>query len=220
MARLFVAQIGSQQIADQFGVEDAPIISMPAEMTEGLDGPIVIENRGRRLLKIARWGFPRRTREGAIRGDEPGIVGLVADLTNPMWDTLVVEPRYRCLIPLTHFGNPAGDQGSKARSWFSMKDEPLVAWAGFCRNLPDIGPVFAGMTMTASDAVMPYNDRMPVLLGRGQYERWLRGSIADVIGFQFQPPMAADRLDVIHTDDRWRSGEVPDFAAHSQKVLL
>ena len=33
MARLFVAQIGSQQIAEQFGVEDAPIISMPAEMT-------------------------------------------------------------------------------------------------------------------------------------------------------------------------------------------
>ncbi|HEX7694032.1 MAG TPA: DUF159 family protein, partial [Sphingomonas sp.] len=66
MARLFVAQIGSQQIAEQFGVEDAPIISMPPEMTEGLEGPIIIENRGRRLLKIAQWGFPRRAREGAI----------------------------------------------------------------------------------------------------------------------------------------------------------
>lgn len=220
MARMFVAQIGSQQVAEQFGVEDAPIISMPAEMTEGLDGPIVIENRGRRLLKIARWGFPRRTREGAIRGDDPGIIGLVADLTNPMWDTLVVDPRYRCLIPLTHFANPAGEQGAKTRSWFSVKDEPLVAWAGFCRNLPDIGPVFAGMTMAASDAVMPYNDRMPVLLARGEHERWLHGSIGDVIEFQFQPPMAADRIELIHTDDRWRSGEVPDFAAHSQKVLL
>jgi putative SOS response-associated peptidase YedK len=220
MARMFVAQIGSQQIAEQFGVEDAPIISMPPEMTEGLEGPIVIENRGRRLLKIAQWGFPRRTREGALRGDDPGIIGLVADLTNPMWDTLVVEPCYRCLIPLTHFANPAGDQGSKTRSWFSVKGEPLVAWAGFCRNLPDIGPVFAGMTMAASDAVMPYNDRMPVLLARREYERWLHGSIAEVIEFQFRPPMAADRIEVTHTDDRWRSGEVPEFAAHSQKVLL
>jgi putative SOS response-associated peptidase YedK len=219
MARLFVAQIGSQQIAEQFGVEDAPIISMPAEMTESLEGPIVIENGGRRLLKVAQWGFPRRTREGAIRGDEPGIIGLVADLTNPMWD-MVVEPRYRCLIPLTHFANPAGDQGSKTRSWFSVKDQPLVAWAGFCRNLPDVGPVFAGMTTAANDAVMPHNDRMPVLLGRGEYERWLHGSIGDVIEFQFRPPMPADRIEVMHTEDRWRSGEVPDFAARSQKALF
>lgn len=220
MARLFVAQIGSQQIAEQFGVENAPIISMPAEMTEGLEGPIVIENGGRRLLKVAQWGFPRRTREGALRGDEPGIIGLVADLTNPMWDTLVVEPRYRCLIPLTHFANPSGDQGARTRSWFSVKDEPLVAWAGFCRNLPEVGPVFAGMTMAANDTVMPYNDRMPLLLARGDYERWLHGSIGDVIEFQFRPPMPADRIEVIHTDDRWWSGEVPEFAARSQKVLL
>ena len=220
MARLFVAQVGSQQIAEQFGVEDAPIISMPSEMTEGLEGPIVIENGGRRLLKAAQWGFPRRTLKAAIRGDEPGIIGLVADLTNPLWDTLVVDPRYRCLIPLTHFANPAGDAGAKTRSWFSVKDQPLVAWAGFCRNLPDVGPVFAGMTMAANDTVMPYNDRMPVLLSHDEYERWLHGSISDVIEFQFRAPMAADRIEVIHTDDRWRSGSAPDFAALSQAALL
>jgi hypothetical protein len=43
-----------------------------------------------------------------------------------MWDTLVVDPRYRCLIPVTHFSNLAGAQGSETRSWFSVKDEPLV----------------------------------------------------------------------------------------------
>lgn len=221
MARLFVAQIGSQQIADQFGAENAPIISMPSEMTEGLEGPIVIESHGRRLLKVATWGFPRPLRAGLSRPDgEPDIIGLVADLTNPMWDTLVVDPRYRCLIPLTHFANPAGTQGSKTRSWFSVKDEPLVVWAGFCRNLPDVGPVFAGMTMPANDAVMPYNDRMPVLLGQHEYERWLHGSISDVIEFQFRPPIAVDRMTVTHTEDRWRSGAVPEFLAMAQGVLI
>ena len=221
MARLFVAQIGSEQVAAQFGVEDAPIIAMPGEMTEGLEGPIVLEHRGRRLLKMARWGFPRPQRAGLSRADgEPDIVGLVADLTNPMWDTLVVDPRYRCLIPLTHFANPAGASGSKTRSWFAVKIEPLVAWAGFCRNLPETGPVFAGMTMSANDAVMPYNDRMPVLLGQDDYARWLHGSIADVIGFQFGAAMASDRIEITHTDDRWRSGSVPEFAALSQRALL
>lgn len=220
MTRLFVAQIGSEQIAEQFGVENAPIISMPSEMTEGLEGPIVLENGGRRLLKVAQWGFPRRTREGAIRGEEPGIIGLVADLTNPMWDTLVVDPRYRCLIPLTHFANPAGEAGAKTRSWFSVKDEPLVAWAGFCRNMPDVGPVFAGMTTTANDAVMPYNDRMPVLLGQDEYARWLHGSISDVIELQFRPPLGANRIEVNHTNDRWRNGRVPDFVAAGQVAFL
>jgi len=220
VARLFVAQVGSERIAEQFGVEDAPIISMPSEMIEGVDGPIVIENNGRRLLKMARWGFPRRTLKAAIDGEEPGIIGLVADLTNPMWDTLVVEPRYRCLIPLTHFANPAGEQGSKTRSWFSLRGEPLVAWAGFCRNLPNVGPVFAGMTMTANDAVMPYNDRMPVLVEQGEYARWLHGSISDVIEFQFRPSISAHRVEVALTDDRWRSGVVPEFAAAGQMALL
>ena len=220
MSRLFTARVGSSEIVEQFGVSDAPIMAMPTEMVEGDDGPIVIENNGHRLLKTARWGFPRPNLRAAIRGEEPQIVGLVADLTNPMWDTLVVDPRNRCLIPLTHFANPAGSAGSKTRSWFSVKGEPLVAWAGFCRNMPDYGPVFAGMTMTANDTVMPYNDRMPVLLGRDEYQRWMHGSISDVIDLQFRPPMAADRIDVFHADDRWRSGTVPDFAAKSQMALI
>ena len=43
----------------------------------------------------------------------------------------MVDPRYRCLIPLTHFANPDGDKGAKTRSWFSLTDAPLTAWAGF-----------------------------------------------------------------------------------------
>jgi hypothetical protein len=38
MARLSVAQIGSQQIAELFGVGDAPTSPIPSEMTEGLEG--------------------------------------------------------------------------------------------------------------------------------------------------------------------------------------
>jgi putative SOS response-associated peptidase YedK len=220
VARLFTAQAGSQQIADQFGVENAPIFSIPSEMSEGDEGPVVFENGGRRLMKMMRWGFPRRDLRAAIQGDEPGIIGLVADLTNPMWDTLVVDQRYRCLIPLTHFANPAGEAGSKTRSWFSVKDEPIVAWAGFCRNLPDVGSVFAGLTTEASAVIQPYNDRMPVLLSKDEYERWLNGSIGEVIEFQFRPPMRSDRIAVLNTNDRWRTGGVPDFLARRQAALL
>lgn len=62
-----------------------------------------------------------------LRGEGPGRIGLVADLTNPMWEQVVVDTRYRCLIPLTHFANPNGDPGAKTRTWFSVAGEPLVA---------------------------------------------------------------------------------------------
>lgn len=220
MSRLFTTQASSQDIAATFGVEGEPIIPVPSEMVEGDTGLIVIENQGRRRLKYARWGFPRHTREQHLRGEDPGIIGLVADLTNAMWETLVVDPRYRCLIPLTHFANPHGDKGEKTRSWFSVKSERIAAWAGFCRNLPDIGPVFAGMTMTANSTVEPWNDRMPVLLGPDEHKRWLRGSISDVIDIQFRPAMASDRINIFHSDDRWRSGKVPDLLNAGQNTLI
>lgn len=182
---------------------------MPAQTVEGDPGLVVLETAAGRLLKTMTWGFPRTTTGMELRGEPPQRLGLVADLTNPMWDRVVVDPRYRCLIPLTHFANPNGDPGAKTRTWFSVEGEPLVAWAGFCRNTPEFGPVYAGMTMAANDRVMRYNDRMPVLLGPDEYERWLHGSIQDVIGFQFRAPMAPARTIVEHTDDRWRSGSPP-----------
>src|SRR3546814_17959233 len=80
------------------------------------------------MLGQMLWGFPRLTREMRLRGDPPGRIGLVADLTNPMWETMVVESRYRCLIPITHFANPNGTPGEKTRSWFSLEGQPIVAW--------------------------------------------------------------------------------------------
>lgn len=88
-----------------------------------------------------------------------------------------------------------------------------MAWAGFCRNIPDVWPVCAGMTMKANAAIAPTNDRMPALLEHGEVYRWLHWSIQDAIQFQFRKPFDAARMAVIRTDDRWRSGEPPPAAS-------
>src|SRR3546814_12798132 len=102
------------------------------------------------------------------RGEPPGRIGLVADRTNPMWEEMVVEPRYRCLIALTHFGNPDGTPGATTRTWFSVKDQPIMSCARFCRNLPDHGPVYAGMTLGPNAAVMLTHDRLLVTREEGK----------------------------------------------------
>ncbi|SEJ80911.1 SOS response associated peptidase (SRAP) [Sphingobium sp. AP50] len=219
MSRLHIFAASLVDIATHFDVADVPEIDLPSETIEGARGLAVFEHQGQRRLKGMDWGFPRVTREMRERGEMPGRVGLVADLTNPLWDKLVADPRYRCIIPITHFANPDGAQGSKTRTWFSMKGQRMMAWAGFCRNVPDYGPVYAGMTMPANAAVEPTNDRMPVLLEPRHYERWLKGSIREVIDFQFSAPAAAARMEVEKTEDLWRSGALPG-SGRPQLALL
>lgn len=209
MSRLFAVVRTIDEIAAHFDINDPPAINVPIETIEGMQGLIVLEKDGRRLLKSVPWGFPRHTKEMRSHNEPPGRIGLVADLTNPMWEHLVVEPRYRCLIPITHFANPEGVPGHKTRAWFSVRDETMVAWAGFCRNTPEFGPVFAGMTMSANELVKPFNDRMPVLLRKIEWDRWLRGTIQDVIAFQFRDPMPSEMLEILHSGDRWQSGIPP-----------
>lgn len=207
MARLFAVTKSLDEVVDHFGVDASSSLDVPSETIEGTLGLIVFEKDGLRVLKSIPWGFPRKTREGP-----PDRIGLVADLTNPMWERTVVDRRYRCLIPLTHFANPDGPKGGKRRTWFSLHRQPLLAWAGFCRNTPEFGPVFAGMTMSANEMVRPLNDRMPALLKVNEYDLWLHGDIQDVIRFQFRDPMPPEDFEILETRDRWQSGVPPTKA--------
>lgn len=207
MSRLFAITKGMSEIANHFAADVPSATAVPSETIEGSPGLIVFEKDGLRVLKSIPWGFPRKGRD-----EPPSRIGLVADLTNPMWERTVVDPRYRCLIPLTHFANPDGQKGEKTRTWFSLNRQPLTAWAGFCRNTPEFGPVFAGMTGEANEKVRPLNDRMPVLLKAEEYERWLRGDIQDVIRFQFRDPPPSEDFEILHTRDRWQSGNPPGKA--------
>lgn len=209
MSRLHAVRARVADVATTLDATPAPGLVVPGETVEGQPGLVVHERGGRRHLRSMTWGFPRPARSAWSAAEAPERVGMVADLTNPMWEELVVDPRYRCLIPITHFGNPDGVFGAKTRTWFSVKDLPIVAWAGFCRNLPEGGPVYAGMTMAANEAIPPTNDRMPVLLEPADHEAWLRGDIREVIRFMYRSPFAAERMEVVRTEDPWRSGVAP-----------
>jgi putative SOS response-associated peptidase YedK len=207
MCNLFAVRASAAEVASHFGAESPAQIAVPAETVRGSAGLIVRQHAGRRLIKSLDWGFPRHTREMRERGEPPGRVNLVADLTNPMWSDLAQDVRYRCLIPLTHFAEPDGPKGKMTRTWYNIAGEPVTAWAGFCRNTEAFGPVFAGMTTDSNEAVSSLNPRMPVLLRPNDFEHWLHGSIKDVIGFQFRK-FPSERLQVEATDELWRGGAV------------
>lgn len=53
---------------------------------------------------------------------------------------LARKPEWRCLIPLTGFAEGEGSQGAKTRTWFSVRDQPIFAWAGLRRDSAEWRP--------------------------------------------------------------------------------
>lgn len=209
MSRLHTVQASIDDIAAHFRADVPDRLIIPRDTVEGCPGVVVIERDGHRHLRNYNWGFPRFDQERVDRGDPPEPLGLVANMTSPMWERYVPDTRYRCLIVLTHFANPDGIPGEKTRTWFSVKGQPIVAWGGFCRNKAEFGPVYAGLTREENGAIKPTNDRMPVILMPHEYDDWLQGSVEDLIRFQFGPLIAPERMEVDRTEDRWRSEGLP-----------
>jgi putative SOS response-associated peptidase YedK len=202
MCNLYTVRKSAAEIAAHFGAEVPKPFEPSEETAKGQPGMVVREHNGRRLVQSVKWGFPRLTANMRPTQQVPTAVNLVADLTNPMWSETVRVPRYRCLIPVTAFAEPAGQRGSMTRTWFRVKSEPIFAWAGFCRNTPLWGPVYAGMTSESNATVLPFNPRMPVLLHAGEWDRWLACGIEEVIAFQFRQ-YPAENLNAEHTDELW-----------------
>jgi len=185
-------------LAHQFSMVLTAEMPVPSPVQPGKPGLIVRGASGKRSMHVLRWGFPRPG-----RNIERSPVNFVADLTNPMWDGMVPDPRYRCLIPVSALGQPDGPKGSMTRTWFTIPEWPVFALAGFCRSVPDWGAVYAAMTGDSNELVKPLNDRSPIVLAPNEYDRWLSASIQDAIGFQFRAPFPAARMAMERTDELW-----------------
>lgn len=198
MSNLYRLNASTAELACQFGIEPAPEVRVPSPVRPGERGLIVRGVSGERSMHVVTWGFPRPG-----RNVEPATVNLVADLTNFMWEGMVPDPRYRCLVPVSALGQPDGPKGFKTRTWFTIPEWPVFALAGFCRTTPEWGPVYAAMTGDSNELVLPLNDRSPIILAPDEYDHWLTASIEDVIDFQFRKPFPAARMAFEPTDELW-----------------
>lgn len=212
MCNLYQLRKSAAEVAAHFGV-DSPVQSNAGEeVYPGYPGMVVREEAGARVLQSMVWGFPLRLK-GMSPSAKPKPVNNVADLTKPMWVGLARKSEWRCLIPLTGFAEAEGAKGAKTRTWFSVKDAPLFAWAGLWRDSAEWGPVYSGVMTDCNEAIRPVHDRMPVLLHRDDHDRWLHGSFDDILGFQARC-FPDDLIVMERTDEPWvkRKGAVEQAA--------
>jgi putative SOS response-associated peptidase YedK len=138
---------------------------------------IVADGRGRGL-HMARWGLvPPWSRD----------LSLGAGMINAPCETLEQKSAFstpfrsqRCLVPANGFFEWQS-QGTKKQPYkIALRNGALIAFAGIReRWTPEIGePVetFTIVTTNASKLVSEVHDRMPVIIGPDDYNRWLTAS--------------------------------------------
>ncbi|OAN57420.1 hypothetical protein A7Q26_17000 [Sphingobium sp. TCM1] len=198
-------------MAAHFGVSDPTQSNAGDEVYPGYPGLVVREADGNRILQSMAWGFPLRLK-GMSPTAKPKPVNNIADLSKPMWKGLAAKPQWRCLIPFTHFAEAEGPKGAKTRTWFSIKDEPIFAWAGLWRVSEEWGPVYSGVMTDCNEAIRPVHDRMPVLLHRDDYDAWLHGSFDDALAFQARC-FPDDLIEMDRTSELWVKRKAAEPAA-------
>lgn len=201
MCNHYTIRVSAAEVAAHFKVGNFTVSNAPAEAYPGSPGMVVREEDGVPILQSMVWGFPMR-----FANMKPGAkakpVNNIADLSKGTWVGLARKPQWRCLIPVTHFAEPEGAKGKMTRTWFSLRDEPVFAWAGLWRVSDEWGPVYSGVMTDANEAVSPVHNRMPVLLHRDEYQQWLHGSFEDTLAFQ-KRVFPADLIVMDRTTDLW-----------------
>jgi len=203
MCNLYRLRSAAAEVAHHFSASLTALPNVGEEVYPGASGLVVIEADGARELKSMVWGFPlpQKSKKTGLP-IKPKPVNNIANLDSFMWRHIAPRPANRCLIPATEFAEAEGERGAKTRTWFSVRDEPVFAWAGMWRDSDEWGPVYSGLMTDANAAVAPVHDRMPVILHAADHAAWMHGDIDDVRKFQARV-LPAEAIVVDRTGESW-----------------
>lgn len=185
MCNLYRVRKSTAEVANLFRATLPLNFNAGEEVYPGAPGMVVVEHEGQRELRSMVWGFPlaqKSKRTGQPIKPKP--VNNIANLDSFMWRHIAPRPANRCLIPVTEFAEAEGQPGAKTRTWFSVTDQPVFAWAGMWRESDEWGPVYSGLMTDCNEAIRPVHDRMPVILHADEHDAWMHGAIEDVHAFR------------------------------------
>lgn len=186
MCNLYTSRASAAEVASAFRARMPTAFNAgEGEVYPGGVGMVVREEGGERILQSMAWGWPmpQKSKKTGLP-IKPKPVNNIANLGKFPWHLIASRPDRRCLIPLTGFCEAEGEEGRKTRTWFSVKDRPIFAWAGMWDESHEWGAWYSGLMTDCNEVVRPVHNRMPVLLHEEDYDVWLRGSLEDVMSFQ------------------------------------
>lgn len=167
--------------------------------------PIVRLNReGHRELTVMRWGLvPYWAKDSKI-----GFSTI-----NAKAETVATSPtfreawkRRRCLVPAEWFYEwKKIDEKTKQPYAIGLKDGSLFAFAGLWETWHDKTTgeklrTYSIITTDPNELMVPIHDRMPVILARKDYERWMADSDAAHLPLDLLRPYPAEEMKAWRVD--------------------
>ncbi len=174
MCGRFALHANPQVIALQFALASLPQVKPRYNIAPTSDVLIVRATEHAARAALARWGLvPRWAKDPAVG----------AKLNNARAETVAERPSFReafrkrrCLIPASGFYEWKAEAGRKQPYYVHPAQGELFAFAGLWEawHGPDGALETCTVVTTVANAVMqPVHDRMPVIVARRDYGRWL-----------------------------------------------
>ena len=139
----------------------------------------VILHRGRTEMIMMQWGLIASTTKDPGTSVRPINARAESLAERTLFRTLLKDRR--CLIPASGFYEWKKEGNRKTPFYIHLKEEALFAFAGLYDIWLDASgaqhPSFTIITTNANELVSPLHDRMPVILKRGDEERWLAAEL-------------------------------------------
>jgi putative SOS response-associated peptidase YedK len=166
----FTLTTPAELVAEAFGLDEVPELSPRRNISPTEDIAAVTLVEGRRVLRLLKWGFP---------------AGTSRPIINARAETIASRPAFRdafrlrrCLVPADGFYEWVEEGGKKKALWFRRPDRAPFAFAGLFEEA-HVGPFCTLVTTTPTRVVAPIHDRMPVILPKEEYARWLDPKIVE-----------------------------------------
>lgn len=145
---------------------------------------------GQRHLSYLRWGLIPPWAKDASVGSH---------MINARAETVHEKPAFchafrsrRCLVPASGFFEWEKKEGRKQPLYIRMKDGGPMIFAGLWESWKspegEIIEMCTILTTNANSLIKPIHDRMPVILGRSDWDTWLsRDATREQLAMLFQP---------------------------------
>jgi putative SOS response-associated peptidase YedK len=172
------------------------------EVYPGYPGLVIAQGRARTMT----WGFPLvlKGKQGQPLKPKPVTNAREDKLATGFWKDSFTHRR--CLIPVGAWAEAEGAAGRMTRTWYALPGDEPFAVAGLWRATPQWGDAYAMVMVDGSPVMADVHDRMPVILPREDWQRWIAGDPGEAFGLcqTWQGPLDVDR-----TGQRWAGGEAP-----------
>jgi putative SOS response-associated peptidase YedK len=165
-----------RELAEAFDLAHAPDLQPRFNIAPSQNAPTLTGPRGSRECSQRHWGLiPSWAKDPSVG----------YRMINARSETASEKPAFReamrhrrCIVPANGFYEWTRNGRERQPHWFHCRDDSLFGMAGLwerwhSRESDDVIESFTILTTHANASVRDIHDRMPVILQRDVYDRWL-----------------------------------------------